>query len=62
MKSLCFRSALVFFFLFFLHGTFKRRTELSHIAYNLDIESMLIHSTKWGYRNNKTKLKASGNA
>lgn len=28
------KGAWAFFFLFFLHGTFKRRTELSHIAYN----------------------------
>ena len=25
------------------------------LAHNLEIESMLIHPTKWGYRNNKTK-------
>jgi hypothetical protein len=25
------------------------------LAANLEIESMLIHPTKWGYRNNKNK-------
>jgi hypothetical protein len=27
------------------------------VVYNLEIESMLIHPTKWGYRNNKNKMK-----
>ena len=27
------------------------------IAHNLKIEPMLIHPTKWGYRNNKNKMK-----
>ena len=49
------KRAVAFFFLFFLHGTFKRRTELSHIAYNLDIESMLIHPQLGGIETIKTK-------
>ena len=27
------------------------------LAYNSEIESMLIHPTKWGYRNNKNRNK-----
>jgi len=34
MKLQILNSAVAFFFLFFLHVTFKRRTKLSHIAYN----------------------------
>ncbi len=32
------------------------------LATNLKIESMLIHPTKWGYRNNKNrKIENNGN-
>jgi hypothetical protein len=30
------------------------------MGHNLEIESMLIHPTKWGYRNNKNKMKIAG--
>ena len=42
VKLECFKSAVAFFFLFFLHGIFKRRTELSHIAYNRLLTAMVI--------------------
>ena len=42
VKLECFKSAVAFFFLFFLHETFKRRTELSHIAYNRLLTAMVI--------------------
>ena len=35
-----------FYFNFFLHGTFKRRTELSHIAYNGRVYGKCQHRTK----------------
>ncbi len=36
---------------------FHKRTELSHIAYNLNIEPITLYTPNLGYRNNKNKNK-----